>query len=114
MTTYMRFRLTRTVVAFALFTCLASSCALAAEDAKTHVLFDGTSTAGWKQCGPGSFEVKDGMLISKGGMGLFWYADKPFADFVYTLEWKTTKKADNSGVYFRFPDPKNEPWNAVN
>src|SRR5688572_11814904 len=106
-------RSTRSVVAaLALFACFTTSAALA-EDAKEHVLFDGTNTTGWKQCGPGSFELKDGTLVSKGGMGLFWYEKQQFGDFVYTVEWKTTKTDDNSGVYFRFPDPGSDPWNAV-
>ncbi len=36
-------------------------------------LFDGTSTDGWKQAGPGSFTLDDGTLTSSGGMGLLWY-----------------------------------------
>ncbi|MDQ3439521.1 MAG: DUF1080 domain-containing protein, partial [Planctomycetota bacterium] len=106
-------RFTRTVVAaVALFACFTTPAALA-QDAKEHLLFDGKNTTGWKQCGPGSFEVKDGALVSKGGMGLFWYEKQQFGDFVFTLDWKTTKKEDNSGVYFRFPDPGDDPWNAV-
>jgi len=108
--------MTRTVVAtiavVALLACSTTNRAFAAEG-KTHVLFDGQNVDGWKQCGPGSFELKDGTLVSKGGMGLFWFEKQQFGDFVYTLEWKATKKSDNSGVYFRFPDPKDNPWNAV-
>jgi hypothetical protein len=113
MTAYMKLtRFTRTVVAIALFACCLAAPAFA-EDAKEHVLFGGKDTTGWKMCGPGSFELVDGTLVSKGGMGLFWYERQQFGDFVYTVEWKTTKKDDNSGVYFRFPDPGNDPWNAV-
>ena len=37
-------------------------------------LFDGTSTDGWYQAGPGSFTLgQDGTLTSQGGMGLLWY-----------------------------------------
>jgi hypothetical protein len=114
MIAYMTFnRFTHVVAAaLALLAWFATPAALA-QDAKEHLLFDGTNTAGWKQCGPGSFEVRDGTLVSKGGMGLFWYEKQQFGDFVYTIEWKTTKKDDNSGVYFRFPDPGSDPWNAV-
>lgn len=104
-------RFVRTVVAFAIV--VACTSYALAEDGKTHVLFDGKDLSGWKQCGPGSFELTDGTLVSRGGMGLFWYEKQQFGDFVYTVEWKTTKKSDNSGVYFRFPDPGNDPWNAV-
>src|SRR5690349_1832046 len=34
-------------------------------------LFDGTLT-GWHQCGPGGFDIADGVLTARGGMGLLW------------------------------------------
>ncbi|MGB7158214.1 MAG: DUF1080 domain-containing protein [Tepidisphaeraceae bacterium] len=106
-------RHTRVVVALLALISLASM--TRAEDAKSpkaQVLFDGKSTAGWKQCGPGSFEVKDGALVSKGGMGLFWH-EKELADFVLTFEWNAASAKANSGVFVRFPDPGNDPWKAV-
>ncbi|GEM_PF-214124 len=78
-----------------------------------HVLFDGRGTDGWKMAGPGSFELADGTVVAKGGMGLFWF-DREFADQLLMLEWRTTRREDNSGVYVRFPDPGNDPWIAVN
>jgi hypothetical protein len=83
-----------------------------AQEAKPVVLFDGTSTAGWKQAGPGSFELVDGALVTKGGMGLFWH-ERAFKDFVLTLEYQVGKPGDNSGVFVRFPNPGNDPWVAV-
>ncbi len=72
-----------------------------------HELVDG-----WKQCGPGSFERKDGTLVSEGGMGMLWHPH-PFQDFVLMLEWKVGRREDNSGVFVRFPDPGDDPWVAV-
>jgi hypothetical protein len=77
-----------------------------------HVLFEG-DLKDWKRCGPGSFELKDGALISRGGMGLFWHK-KSCRDFILMLEWKTARREDNSGVFVRFPDPGNDPQMAVN
>jgi hypothetical protein len=77
------------------------------------VLFDGTSLKGWHQAGPGKFELHDGMITAHGGMGLLWN-DHPFKNFIATVEFKTEKKEDNSGVFVRFPDPGNDPWVAVN
>ena len=79
----------------------------------TWVLFDGQGLEGWRMAGPGSFEVVDGCLEARGGMGLLWWAARPFRDFVLTLEWKTTRPEDNSGVFVRFPRPSNDPWTAV-
>ncbi len=92
---------------------LASGTGAAEQVGKTVVLFDGTNTNGWNQAGPGSFEFKDGMLTSHGGMGLFWY-DHEFSDFVLELDWKASTKDANSGVFVRFPNPGNDPWVAVN
>jgi hypothetical protein len=78
------------------------------------VLFDGRSLEGWTMAGPGEFVLgSDGTVSTRGGMGLLWHR-KPFRDFILLLDWKVEKKSDNSGVFVRFPDPKNDPWNAVN
>ena len=47
-------------------------------------------------------------------MGLFWYTRKKFQDFILRVLWKTSRKEDNSGVFVRFADPRNDPWIAVN
>jgi PKD repeat protein len=74
-------------------------------------LWDGVSQpteSGWTQSGPGEFEVvNDGdgcHLLSKGGLGLLWYSDQQFTDYVLRLEWRAEKDIDNSGVFVRFPD----------
>ena len=78
-------------------------------------LFDGSSTEGWRMCGPGGFTLdrEEGVICSYGGMGLFWYAARMFADFVLRVEWRTRRRTDNSGVFLRFPDPGDDPWVAV-
>jgi hypothetical protein len=77
------------------------------------VLFDGTGLEGWTMCGEGRFELVDGSLETRGGMGLLWYSVRPFDDFVLRLEWQVGSEHDNSGVFVRFPDPGDDPWTAV-
>ncbi len=83
-----------------------------AADKPGVTLFDGKSTDGWKQCGPGHFTLHDGVLTSDGGMGLFWN-QKDFSDFELTLDFKVAHKSDNSGVFVRFTDPKDDPGIAI-
>jgi type 1 glutamine amidotransferase len=76
-------------------------------------LFDGTSLAGWKQAGPGSFTLdEDGTLTSSDGMGMLWYAERGFRSYSLKLDWRTAGD-DNSGVFVGFP-PSDDPWSAVN
>ncbi|MDT0615887.1 lectin [Streptomyces lancefieldiae] len=76
-------------------------------------LFDGSSTTGWKQVGPGSFTLADGTLTSVGGLGMLWYSAKEFTgDYSLKLDWKAVGD-DNSGVFIGFP-ASDDPWSAVN
>jgi type 1 glutamine amidotransferase len=75
-------------------------------------LFDATSTAGWKQAGPGSFELSEGTLTSQGGMGLLWNsAWEQKGDYSLKLDWRMNGD-DNSGVFVGFP-ASDDPWSAV-
>jgi type 1 glutamine amidotransferase len=76
-------------------------------------LFDGKTKYGWSMAGPGEFLIEDGALLATGGMGMLWYHERRFRDFTLTLEWKTEKITDNSGVFVRFAKPSNDPWYAV-
>ncbi|WP_432132471.1 ThuA domain-containing protein [Streptomyces tendae] len=76
-------------------------------------LFDGTSTSGWKQAGPGGFTLADGTLTSHGGLGMYWYQAEEFTgDYSLKLDWKASGD-DNSGVFVGFP-ASDDPWSAVN
>ncbi|GAA2695330.1 ThuA domain-containing protein [Streptomyces aculeolatus] len=75
-------------------------------------IFDGTSTEGWKQAGPGSFRLEDGTLTSEGGMGMLWYEAREFTSYSLKLDWRM-EGDDNSGVFIGFP-PSDDPWSAVN
>lgn len=88
---------------------------LAQADARPEVgyvpLFDGTSTEGWSQAGPGGFTLADGTLTSYGGMGLLWYSAREFHSYSLKLDWSMAGD-DNSGVFIGFP-PSDDPWSAV-
>ncbi|AXG81230.1 ThuA domain-containing protein [Streptomyces paludis] len=75
-------------------------------------LFNGKTLEGWKQAGPGKFNIVDGELRTEGGMGLLWYQAKEFGSYSLKLDWKM-EGDDNSGVFVGFP-PSDDPWSAVN
>ncbi|GAA1360280.1 ThuA domain-containing protein [Streptomyces beijiangensis] len=81
-------------------------------DTGYRALFNGKSLDGWKQAGPGKFNVVDGQLQSEGGMGLLYYQAKQFNAYSLKLDWKMTGD-DNSGVFVGFPE-SDDPWSAVN
>jgi hypothetical protein len=59
---------------------------------------------GWRMAGKGSFVSTDtGAVESRGGSGLFWYADAVFQDFVLRVDWRVLAPEDNSGVFVRCP-----------
>ena len=78
-------------------------------------LFDGTQAtfAKWRLAGPGGFELlaDAGSLRAVNGsdIGLLYYADKAFDDFVLRLQFRVGSVHDNSGVFVRFADPANPP-----
>lgn len=67
----------------------------------------------WRQCGPGRFIVADGVATGEGGMGLWWYRGREFTNFVLRGEFVQEQEIADSGVFLRFPDPKDDPWIAV-
>ncbi len=78
-------------------------------------LYNGKDLTGWEMTGPGRFVIEeDGTLRSEGGMGLLWYKEKKFKNFILVVEWKAEKKDSNSGIFVRFPNPPKSPWDAVN
>src|ERR671938_301592 len=81
----------------------------------TH-LFDGQTIDDWRMAGPGKFVLVeyDKSLRSEGGMGLLRYTKKKYKDFVLKIDWKVSRKNDNSGLFIRFSNPDNDPLIAVN
>ncbi|TXS57600.1 ThuA domain-containing protein [Streptomyces sp. t39] len=75
-------------------------------------IFNGETLDGWKQAGPGSFDVVDGELRSVGGMGMLWYQAKELGSYSLKLDWRM-QGDDNSGIFVGFP-ASDDPWSAVN
>ena len=71
-------------------------------------LLDDAHLKNWVQCGPGKFEVKDGVAA---GIGLWWYKAKPFRNFV--LRGEFLQEAGDPGIVVRFPDPGDQPGGAA-
>jgi Domain of Unknown Function (DUF1080) len=91
------------------------SSAASNDDIDFTSIFDGKTLNGWKMAGEGKFVLveSDAALQSEGGMGLLWYSEKIYKNFILKLEWKASDEGDNSGVFVRFPDPDDNPNNAV-
>ncbi|GAA5145528.1 hypothetical protein GCM10023340_15010 [Nocardioides marinquilinus] len=75
-------------------------------------IFDGTAASfrKWQQAPSGSFtRTGRGTIASSGGLGMLWYADRPFRDFSVRLQFKDVAPEGyraNTGVFTRFPDPR--------
>lgn len=76
-------------------------------------LFGRNASDGWSQCGPGSFTLTNGVATSHGGMGLWWHTNRVFTNFVIRGEWRFENRESDTGVFVRFPDPGQNPWNAI-
>jgi len=72
------------------------------------------STRGWAQAGPGNFTVTNGVATARDGMGLWWFTNRMFTNFVLRGEFIQEQPAADSGIFVRFPNPGNDPWVAVN
>jgi Domain of Unknown Function (DUF1080) len=85
------------------------------DDGDFASVFDGKTLDGWKMAGDGTFRIveSDTSLQSEGGMGLLWYSERIYNNFILKLEWKVSDEGDNSGVFVRFPDPDDNPNIAV-
>ena len=75
-------------------------------------IFNGETLEGWKQAGPGKFNIGGGELHTEGGLGMLWYQPKEMKSYSLKLDWKLDGD-DNSGVFVGFP-ASDDPWSAVN
>ena len=83
-----------------------------AQDAAWTPLFNGRDLTGWEHVGAGSFVIEDGVLKTKGGMGLLWFTERSFRDGVLRVEYRNPE-GRNAGVFIRIPEPPPDPWAAV-
>jgi len=79
------------------------------EDGYTYLLKQNDegkySLAGWNHYGPGYFELDrtTGVMTSHSGMGLMWFSEKMYGDFVLEMDFLCDAHETNSGVFFRVP-----------
>jgi choline dehydrogenase-like flavoprotein len=70
--------------------------------------------SGWQMAGFGGFiELGANIIETVDGIGLLWFTQKQFTDFVLRVDWRASFPDDNSGVFIRFPalgnnDPAND------
>ena len=94
---------------------LTSGISLKAQDkSEWRQLFNGKDLTGWKQVGPGSHYVENGLLKSKGGMGLLVWEGEKFQNCVIRVQFAMRDSNSNSGVFIRIPTMPTEEWMPVN
>jgi Domain of Unknown Function (DUF1080) len=76
-------------------------------------LFDGKDLVGWKHVGPGSMTVKDGLIVTQGGMGLLYWTGGKLGDCTIRVVFHMRDHNDNSGVFIRIPIEPREEWMPV-
>ena len=76
-------------------------------------LFNGKDLIGWKHVGGGSRYVEEGLLASKGGMGLLYWDSGKFGNCVIRVVYKMQNFNSNAGVFIRVPIEPKEEWMPV-
>lgn len=84
-----------------------------ADTTQWRQLFNRKDMTGWKQVGPGSHYVENGLLKSKGGMGLLYWKGEKFGNCVIHVEYAMRDSNSNSGVFIRIPIEPREEWMPV-
>lgn len=51
----------------------------------------------------GFMELGANIIESVDGIGLLWFTEREFADFVFKVDWRASNPDDNSGIFLRFP-----------
>jgi hypothetical protein len=54
---------------------------------------------------PASMIHYGAVMETLGWYGLYWYMKEQFSNFVLTLDWRISRREENSGVYIRIPSP---------
>lgn len=70
-------------------------------------LFNGRDLTGWSAKGYAQWEVKDGVITGRGGMGHL-FTDRTFRDFECRAMVRISRNG-NSGLYFRAHPPEDRP-----
>lgn len=84
-----------------------------ADTTKWRQLFNGKDLTGWKQIGPGEHYVENGLLKSKGGMGMLLWKGEKFGNCVLRVVFAMRDSNSNAGVFIRIPIEPREEWMPV-
>lgn len=76
-------------------------------------LYNRKDLRGWKHVGGGSRFVEKGLLASKGGMGLLYWAGGMLGNCQIKVVYKMQKFNSNAGVFIRIPIEPKEAWMPV-
>jgi Domain of Unknown Function (DUF1080) len=92
---------------------LAAASSLRAEGDPWKPLFNGKDLQGWKHVGPGGMVVEDGLIHTRGGMGLLYWTGGKLGNCVIRVVFRMRDANDNSGVFVRIPLEPREEWMPV-
>jgi hypothetical protein len=94
-------------LAAALLSCAVPVLSSAAAEPEFIPLLDAGHTEGWRQCGNTEMRLNNGEATTWApndkARGLYWYANRPFRDFVIRLEYSLEGPTSNSGLLCAFP-----------
>ena len=76
-------------------------------------LFNGKDLTGWKHVGGGSRYVEEGLLASKGGMGLLYWTGGKLGNCIIRVVYKMQNFNSNAGIFIRVPIEPKEEWMPV-
>jgi hypothetical protein len=76
-------------------------------------LFNGKDLTGWKHVGPGGDTVEDGLIRTRGGMGLLYWTGGKIGNCRIRVVFKMRDFNSNSGVFIRIPIEPREEWMPV-
>jgi hypothetical protein len=76
-------------------------------------LFNGKDLAGWRHVGPGEHFVEDGLIKSRGGMGLLYWTGGKLGNCTIRVVFRMRDHNSNSGVFIRIPIEPREEWMPV-
>ena len=76
-------------------------------------LFNGKDLTGWKHVGGGARFVENGLLASKGGMGLLYWTGGKLGNCQIKVVYKMQKFNSNAGIFVKVPVEPKEEWMPV-
>jgi hypothetical protein len=76
-------------------------------------LFNGKDLDGWVHVGEGYMTVEEGLIKTRGGMGLLYWKAAQFGNCTFRVVFRMEKENSNSGFFIRIPVEPKEAWMPV-